>query len=122
MGKILLLTLNWQEEKVIDKTLAAISDCILVEAVQTISYFSARNVFFPGLEIIQNKRQVFQDGEEVNLTPPLEYNTLVFLASNPGIVSFVYQLLIPLSLVNIYVQTSYEIYSLEPTHKIFQMQ
>ena len=54
----------------IDKTLAAISDCILVEAVQTISYFSARNVFFPGLEIIQNKRQVFQDGEEVNLTPP----------------------------------------------------
>ena len=102
----------------IDKTLAAISDCILVEAVQTISYFSARNVFFPGLEIIQNKRQVFQDGEEVNLTPPLEYNTLVFLASNP----FVYQLLIPLSLVNIYVQTSYEIYSLEPTHKIFQMQ
>ena len=52
----------------IDKTLAAISDCILVEAVQTISYFSARNVFFPGLEIIQNKRQVFQDGEEVNLT------------------------------------------------------
>ena len=73
----------------IDKTLAAISDCILVEAVQTISYFSARNVFFPGLEIIQNKRQVFQDGEEVNLTPPLEYNTLVFLASNPGIVSFV---------------------------------
>ena len=70
MGKILLLTLNEHEEKVIDKTLAAISDCILVEAVQTISYFSARNVFFPGLEIIQNKRQVFQDGEEVNLTPP----------------------------------------------------
>ena len=69
----------------IDKTLAAISDCILVEAVQTISYFSARNVFFPGLEIIQNKRQVFQDGEEVNLTR-LEYSTPVFLASNPSIV------------------------------------
>lgn len=85
MGKILLLTLNWQEEKVIDKTLAAISDCILVEAVQTISYFSARNVFFPGLEIIQNKRQVFQDGEEVNLTPPLNTIPLCSLLPIPAL-------------------------------------
>lgn len=84
MGKILLLTLNWQEEKVIDKTLAAISDCILVEAVQTISYFSARNVFFPGLEIIQNKRQVFQDGEEVNL-PPLNTIPLCSLLPIPAL-------------------------------------
>ena len=40
---------------------------------------------FPGLEIIHSRRQVFQDGEEINLTR-LEYSTLVFLASNPGIV------------------------------------
>ena len=40
---------------------------------------------FPGLEIKQNQRRVFQDGEEVSLTR-LEYSTLVYLASNPGIV------------------------------------
>ena len=40
---------------------------------------------FPGLEIRQSQHRVFQDGEEVNLTR-LEYSTLVFLASNPGIV------------------------------------
>ena len=40
---------------------------------------------FPGLEIRQSQRRVFQGGEEVNLTR-LEYSTLVFLASNPGIV------------------------------------
>ena len=40
---------------------------------------------FPGLEVRQHQRRVLQDGEEVNLTR-LEYSTLVFLASNPGIV------------------------------------
>ncbi len=83
-GKILLLTLNEQEEKVIDKIIAAISDCILVETVQIIP-IPAPRMSFPGLEIIQNRRQVFQDGEEVNLTRK-EYSTLVFFASNPGIV------------------------------------
>ena len=40
---------------------------------------------FPGLEIRQSQHRVIQGGEDVNLTR-LEYNTLVFLASNPGIV------------------------------------
>ena len=40
---------------------------------------------FPGLEIRQQQRRVIQDGEEINLTR-LEYSTLIFLASNPGIV------------------------------------
>ena len=40
---------------------------------------------FSGLEIRQSQRRVIQDGKEVNLTR-LEYSTLVFLASNPGIV------------------------------------
>ena len=40
---------------------------------------------FPGLEIRQSQHRVIQDGKEVNLTR-LEYSTLVFLASNPGIV------------------------------------
>ena len=82
MGKLLLLTLNEQEELAIDKIISAISDYILLEAVQVapISVLS-----FPGLEIRQNQRRVFRDGEEVNLTR-LEYSTLVFLASSPGIV------------------------------------
>ena len=84
MSKLLLLTLNEQEEKAIDKIIAAIADCISLEAVQTIPV-PASGMFFPGLEIIQSRRQVLQDGEEVNLTR-LEYSTLVFLASNPGIV------------------------------------
>ena len=43
MSKLLLLTLNEQEEKVINKIIAAISDCVSLEAVQTIPCFG--NVF-----------------------------------------------------------------------------
>ena len=81
-GKILVLTLNEQEEKITDKIISAIADYIQIEPLQVtpVSILS-----FPGLEIRQHQRQVFQDGEEINLTR-LEYSTLVFLASNPGIV------------------------------------
>ena len=78
----MLLTLNEREEKVIDKIIAAISDYIPIEPMEItpVSMLS-----FPGLEIRQSQRRVLQDGEEVYLTR-LEYSTLVFLASNPGIV------------------------------------
>lgn len=82
MGKLLLLTLDEQEEKVIDKIIAAISDYIRLEPMQITP---ASVLSFPGLEIKQNQHRVLQDGEEINLTH-LEYSTLVFLASNPGIV------------------------------------
>ena len=82
MSKLLLLTLNEPEEKIIDKIIAAISDCIEFEAVQVAP---ASVLSFPGLEIKQTQRRVLQNGEEISLTR-LEYNTLVFLASNPGIV------------------------------------
>ena len=82
MGKLLLLTLNEQEEKMIDKIITAISDYIQIEPMEITP---ASMLSFPGLEIRQSQRRVFQDGEEVNLTR-LEYNALVFLASNPGIV------------------------------------
>ena len=80
--KVLILTINDKEENVIDKIITAISDVAELEAAQVtpVSVLS-----FPGLEIRQNQRRVFQDGEEINLTR-LEYSTLVFLASNPGIV------------------------------------
>ncbi len=77
-----MLTLNEQEEKAIDKIIAALSDYAQIEDIQTIP----TNVLsFPGLEIRQNQRRVFRGGEEINLTR-LEYSTLVFLASNSGIV------------------------------------
>ena len=82
MGKLLLLTLNEQEEKMIDKIITAISDYIQLEPMEITP---ASVLSFPGLEIIQSRRQVLQGGEEINLTR-LEYSTLVFLASNPGIV------------------------------------
>ncbi len=82
--KILLLTFDEHEEKAIDKILATISDCVSLEAVQTIPV-PASGMSFPGLEIRQSQHRVIQGGEDVNLTR-LEYNTLVFLASNPGIV------------------------------------
>ena len=82
MGKLLLITLNEQEELAIGKIISAISDYIQLEAVQVapISVLS-----FPGLEIRQSQHRVLQGGGDVNLTR-LEYSTLVFLASNPGIV------------------------------------
>ena len=82
MGKLLLLTLSEQEEQAIDKIIAAISDYIQLEPMEITP---ASVLSFPGLEIRQHQRSVFQDGEEVNLTR-LEYNTLILLASNPGIV------------------------------------
>jgi len=82
MSKLLLLTLNEQEEKTIDKIISAIADYIQIEPIQVTS---AHVLSFSGLEIRQQQRRVLQNGEEINLTR-LEYSTLVFLASNPGIV------------------------------------
>jgi DNA-binding response OmpR family regulator len=81
VGKLLLLTLNEQEEKMIDKIITAISDYIQIEPMEITP---ASMLSFPGLEIRQSQHRVIQGGEDVNLTR-LEYNTLVFLASNPGI-------------------------------------
>ena len=82
MSKLLVLALNEQEEKAIDKIIMAISDCIQLEPIQVapVSILS-----FPGLEIRQHQRRVLKDGKDVSLTR-LEYNTLVLLASNPDIV------------------------------------
>ncbi|MBD5520609.1 MAG: response regulator transcription factor [Lachnospiraceae bacterium] len=77
-----MLTLNEQEEKAIDKIIAALSDYAQIETIQAIS---TPILSFPGLEIRQSQRRVFRDGKDINLTR-LEYSTLVFLASNPGIV------------------------------------
>ena len=82
MGKLLLLALNEQEEKAIDKIIAALSDYIELDNVQIVP---VSILSFPGLEIRQHQRRVLQDGKEISLTR-LEYSTLVLLASNPDIV------------------------------------
>ena len=82
MSKLLVLTLNEQEEKAINKIISAIADYIQIEPMQVapVSILS-----FPGLEIRQHQRQVLRDGKDISLTR-LEYSTLVLPASNPGIV------------------------------------
>lgn len=82
MGKLLLLAFDEQEETAIDKIISAISNYMRLEPIQLtpVSMLS-----FPGLEIRQSQRRVLRDGEEISLTR-LEYSTLVFLASNSGIV------------------------------------
>lgn len=76
------MTLNEQEENVIDKIISALADYIELETVQVIP---TPVLSFPGLEIRQSQRRVLLGGEDINLTR-LEYSTLIFLASNPGIV------------------------------------
>ncbi len=82
IGKILILTYNDTEEKAVEKIIASLADNIQLETVQPAS---TPVLSFPGLEIRQHQRRVLQGGEEISLTR-LEYNTLVLLASNPGIV------------------------------------
>lgn len=59
-------TLDEREETGIDKIILAIADCASLEAIQTIPV-PASGMSFPGLEIKQSRRQVFQGGEEINL-------------------------------------------------------
>ena len=82
MGKLLILTLDEQEEKAIDKIISTLSDYIQLETVRTVPTSS---ISFPGLEIRQNQRRVLRDGNDIYLTR-LEYGTLVYLASYPGMV------------------------------------
>ena len=65
MGKLLLLTLNEQEETAIDKIISAISNYMRLEPIQLtpVSMLS-----FPGLEIRHSQRRVLRDGEEISLT------------------------------------------------------
>ena len=65
MSKLLVLTLNEQEEKAINKIISAIADYIQIEPMQVapVSILS-----FPGLEIRQHQRRVLQGGEDVNLS------------------------------------------------------
>lgn len=79
---MLLLTLDEREEPLIEKIMTALSDCIQSENEQTNPVYI---LSYAGLEIMLHQHRVLRDGKDVKLTR-LEYGTLVFLASNPGIV------------------------------------
>ena len=61
MGKLLLLTLNEQEETAIDKIISAISDYIQIEPMQITT---ASVLSFPGLEIKQTNAEYFKTGRK----------------------------------------------------------
>lgn len=77
-----MLVFNDTEEKSVEKVIAALDNIITLEVLQPPH---SPAMIFPGLEIRQSQHRVLQGGEDINLTR-LEYSTLVFLASNPGIV------------------------------------
>lgn len=77
-----MLVFNDTEEKLVEKVITALDNIVTLKVLQPPH---SPAMIFPGLEIRQSQHRVLQGGKEVNLTR-LEFNTLVFLASNPGIV------------------------------------
>ena len=77
---MLILTFNDNEEKAIEKVIAALADEIEFEVMRSVS---SPMLSFSGLEIRQHQRRVLRNGIDIRLTR-LEYGTLVFLASNPN--------------------------------------
>ena len=82
IGKIMVLTFNDKEEKAVEKIISALFDSIQLEAIQPPP---SPVLSFPGLEIEPHQRRVLRNGSEIYLTR-LEYGTLVYLASYPGMV------------------------------------
>ncbi len=78
---MILLTLNQQDEKVIDKIISAIADCIQIEPMQVapVSILS-----FPGLEIRQHQRGYFKAGRKSTL-PGLNTAPLYSLLPIPAL-------------------------------------
>ena len=76
------MTFRESEEKIIENIISSLAEKMHFVITQPVA---SETLSFPGLEIRQNQRRVFRDGEDINLTR-LEYGTLVFLASNPDIV------------------------------------
>ena len=77
-----MLVFNDTEEKAVEKAITALADMIPLEAIQPPQ---SPALVFPGLEIRQHQRRVLRDGIDIYLTR-LEYGTLVYLASYPGMV------------------------------------
>ena len=77
VGKLLLLALNEQKEKIINKITSAIADYIRLEPIQAtpVSFLS-----FPKLEIRQHQRLIPRSGER---EPLKRYGTLLVRGRTP---------------------------------------
>lgn len=78
----MVLTFSDKEEKAVKQIIAALADSIQFEVMQP---QLSPVLSFPGLEIRQHQRRVLRDGTDIYLTH-LEYGTLIYLASYPGMV------------------------------------
>lgn len=78
----MIFTFEDSEEQAVNRILSLLAEEIKLEIYQPAT---CPVLYFPGLEIRLYQRRVFRDGAEINLTR-LEYGTLTFLVSRPGIV------------------------------------
>lgn len=86
MGKIVVLTIRDDEEKILE----CIQECLVSEAnFEVIEPETMTLLSFPGMEIDLYHRQVCVNGKTVSLTD-IEFRILLYLARQPGRV-FTYQ-------------------------------
>lgn len=82
MGKMIIMTFKENEEAVFQKAVSILTNEFSIKVIQSVS---PSVLYFNDLEILKHQHRVLRDNRDVRLTR-LEYNTLVLLASNPGIV------------------------------------
>ncbi len=78
---IIILKIDDESEQIYNRILSILDN----EVSKVIQPPPSPVLSFPGLEIRQNQRRVLRDGTDIYLTR-LEYGTLVYLASYPGMV------------------------------------
>ena len=79
---MILLAFKDSEEKIFEKAMTVLANDIQLEIVQPAH---PPVLSYPGLEIRLHQRRVVRDGQDITLTR-LEYGTLTYLASNPGMI------------------------------------
>ena len=79
---MIVLSFEDNEKTLFEKVLSVLGNEMPFERTDPIS---VHVLSYPGLEIRQNQRRVLRDGSDIYLTR-LEYGTLVYLASYPGMV------------------------------------
>ena len=86
MGRILVIEFDEQDAPVYDEIMRALKRHPAFDRMRVDSDSTSGVVLeLPGLEIYQNRRKVFRDRREINLTTK-EYDLLCLLVENKGIV------------------------------------
>lgn len=86
MGRLLVIEFDEQDVSVFDEIMRALKHHPAFERLRVNSDVTGNAVLeLPGLEINPDRRKVFRDRREINLTTK-EYDLLCLLAANKGIV------------------------------------